>query len=140
MARCAFCEIAIGQLPIAKVYETDTVIAFFDKAPIAEFHTLVIPKRHATNIFDVPDDDLRDLISAVRNLSRHYRNALGIRALQIVSSNGEAAQQEAFHIHFHIVPRSKGDGQDITWTPDYTIVERFDELLERIDASRIHKN
>ena len=63
-----------------------------------------------------------------------YRDVLGIDSVQIVSSNGEAAQQDAFHLHFHIVPRAKGDGQDINWTPDFTIVDRFDDLLSKIET------
>ena len=53
MATCVFCEIAAGRLPAAKVYEDNTVVAFFDKAPVAEFHTLVIPSgmRRTSSMF-----------------------------------------------------------------------------------------
>jgi histidine triad (HIT) family protein len=129
---CVFCEIAAGRLPAAKVYEDDAVVAFFTLDPVAEYHTLVIPKRHARDIFDVEDVDLKAVASAIRHIARSYREKLGIGALQVISSNGAAAQQDAFHLHFHIVPRTKDDNQDIHWTPDRSIVERFDELLSRI--------
>lgn len=132
MTKCTFCEIAAGRLPAWTVYEDDYVIAFFDKGSIAEFHTLVIPKRHATNIFDVDADDFLAVASAIRHISQSFKKDLGIEAVQIISSNGVSAQQDAFHMHFHIVPRTIGDGHDISWTPDPSIRERFDELLARV--------
>lgn len=137
MKRCTFCEIGAGRMRSdAKVYEDERVIAFFDQAPVAEYHTLVVPKRHSTNVFDVEEDDLIAVAVAIRHICRMYRSKLGIEDLQIVSSNGAAAQQDAFHLHFHIVPRAHGDGQNITWTPDFSILERFDNLLSRLDTGR----
>lgn len=132
MKNCVFCQIAAGTLPAWRVYEDEAVVAFFDKAPVAEYHTLVIPKRHAADIFEVPDEDVRALASAIRQLTLIYRNKLGLKALQIVSSNGKEAQQDVFHLHFHIVPRSEGDGQDIAWSPEPGIPARFDALLARL--------
>nr|WP_299813036.1 HIT domain-containing protein [uncultured Roseibium sp.] len=136
MERCIFCEIAAGRLPATKVYEDEFVVAFFDRAPVAEYHTLVIPKQHATDIFDVNDDNVRALASAIRTICRTYRSALGIDNLQIVCSNGADAQQDVFHLHFHIVPRTRLDGQDILWKPDHSIAERFGELLSRLEKAQ----
>ena len=136
MESCVFCQIGAGLLPAARVYEDDAVVAFLDRAPVAELHTLVVPKRHAADIFEVSDEDVRALASAIRTVSLLYRSKLGLTDLQVVSSNGKAAQQDAFHLHFHIVPRFEGDGRDIAWTPDLRIRERFDDLLARLfDAS-----
>ena len=129
---CTFCAIAAGRLPAARVYETAGAVAFFDRGSVAAYHTLVIPRRHATSIFDIPGEDLRAVMSAVRHLSRLYRSRLGIEAMQIVSSNGQAAQQDAPHFHVHIVPRHEGDGLDVAWTPDPTIPPRFEALLTRL--------
>lgn len=134
MKSCVFCEIAAGRLPAARVYEDDRVVAFFPRHPVTEFHTLVIPKHHAADIFDVGADDFSAVASAIRHISHAYQEMLGIGDVQIVSSNGGDAQQDVFHLHFHIVPRSKDDGQDIRWTPDLSISERFDELLSRVDV------
>lgn len=133
MENCVFCDIVASREPAARVYEDDLVVAFFPLHPVSEYHTLVIPKRHATDIFDVSAEDLAAVTSAIRHISRAYKETLGIEAVQIVSSNGADAQQDVFHLHFHIVPRRKGDGQDINWTPDLSISERFDELLSRVD-------
>ena len=133
MTQCTFCEIAEGRLkPDATVFENESVIAFFDRGAIAPYHTLVVPKRHSTNIFDVKEDDLVEVTRAIRKLCLVYKEQLGINNVQIISSNGAEAQQDAFHLHFHIVPRSKGDGQDIQWKLDPTLPGRFQELLSHL--------
>ncbi len=134
MRDCVFCQIGAGLLPAVRVYEDDAVVAVFDRAPVAEYHTLLIPKRHAPDIFGVSDEDARALASAVRTVARLYRGRLGITAVQIVSSNGRAAQQDAMHLHVHLVPRAEGDKQDIVWHHDPGIRDRFDELLARLAA------
>ncbi|KZL20834.1 HIT domain protein [Pseudovibrio axinellae] len=120
--------------PDATVFENESVIAFFDRGSISPYHTLVVPKRHSTNIFDVQEDDLIKLTCAIREICLIYKEKLNINNIQIVSSNGAEAQQDAFHLHFHIVPRSKGDGQDIEWTPDPTLPGRFQSLLSKLKA------
>ena len=71
-------------------------------------------------------------MSVIKKLTTLYREKLGIENVQIVNSSGSEAQQDVFHIHFHIVPRYKGDGQDIQWKPHAELKEKFDELLEKL--------
>ena len=132
MSKCTFCEIAAGQMPAAKVFENDHVVAFFDINPVAEYHTLVIPKRHATDIFDVSNSDAIAVMSAIKHITQSFKDTIGIQSVQILSSNGAAAQQDVFHLHFHIVPRTAGDNLDIKWVTNPSIVERFDKLLSKI--------
>ena len=132
MNDCIFCQVAEGTAESWKVYETDSTYAFLDIHPVNEYHTLVIPKRHYTNIFDVPDDELVQVISALKHVVDLYHDKLGIENLQIVNSSGAEAQQDVFHFHFHIVPRYKGDQQDIRWSTHPEMRERFDQLLARL--------
>ena len=132
MTTCVFCQIAAGHLPAAKVYEDDVVLAFFDEAPVADYHTLVIPKRHAQDIFEISEEDMRALAATVRSLALLYRDKLALTDLQILSSNGRNAQQEVCHFHVHIVPRFEGDGHDIAWTPDLSKRDRFRDWLARL--------
>jgi histidine triad (HIT) family protein len=132
MDDCIFCRIIAGKAPSWKVYESDTAYAFLDINPVNEYHTLVIPKSHYTNVFTMPTQDLLDVISVVKHVVDLYHEKLGIEHVQIVNSSGAEAQQDVFHLHFHIVPRYKGDGQDIKWTPHPEMRARFDALLERL--------
>jgi len=99
---------------------------------VAEYHTLVIPKKHSENIFDIPEAELLAVVTVVKNLVGLYERQLGINNIQIINSSGPEAQQDVFHMHFHIVPRKKGDNQDVKWTTHPEWVEKFDRLLERI--------
>ncbi len=71
-------------------------------------------------------------MSALKRVVDLYRERLGIENVQIVNSSGTEAQQDVFHVHFHIVPRHSGDGQDVQWTTHPEMVARFDELLARL--------
>ena len=132
MQDCIFCKIVKGEIPSARVYEDENVFAFFDINPVNEYHTLVIPKKHFKDIFNIPTDELQHIAGAIKHIADLFRTKVGIENLQIVSSSGSEAQQDVFHIHFHIVPRKEGDGQNIRWNPDIEIREQFEELLKRL--------
>ncbi len=131
MSACIFCKIVKGEAKSWKVYEDDNVYAFLDINPVSEYHTLVIPKAHYENIFDVPEDELLKVMAVVRTLAILYRERLGIHNVQIFSNAGREAQQDVFHLHFHIVPRQAGDGQNIVWRTHPEWRARFDTLVER---------
>jgi histidine triad (HIT) family protein len=110
MEDCLFCKIAKGEIPAVKVYENDKVLAFLDIAPVNKGHTLVIPKKHATNIFDIDIEDLDAVSEAVRKIAPALKQALGAGGVNIQSNNGETAGQVVMHSHIHIIPRFPDDG------------------------------
>ena len=132
MTDCIFCKIGQGEITSWKVYENEGVLAFLDVNPVNEYHTLVIPKNHYENIFDIPEDELKEVMAVIKKLVTLFNSKLGIRNVQIINSSGSEAQQDVFHIHFHIVPRKLNDHQDIEWRTHPEWVERFDQLLERL--------
>ena len=132
MDDCIFCQVARRKVESWTVYETDAAYAFLDINPVSEYHTLVIPKRHAADIFEIPEPDLLGVMSALKHVVDLYRRHLRIKHLQVVSSSGSEAQQDVFHLHFHIVPRHAGDGQEVKWTRHPEMRERFDNLLARL--------
>jgi histidine triad (HIT) family protein len=132
MSNCIFCKIVKGEAPSWKVLENEDVYAFLDINPVSRYHTLVIPKKHYENIFDIPERDLQAVIAMVRKLALIYKRDLEIENLQIVNSNGAEGQQDVFHIHYHIVPRSKGDGQNIKWHTYPEWRADFDKMLDNI--------
>ena len=132
MSDCIFCKIVEGESPSWKVYETDRVYAFLDINPVNPYHTLVIPKTHYKDIYDTHVEDLKAVIEVVQYLARKYKEKLGIRHVQIVNSNGREAQQDVFHIHYHIVPRATGDGQQIMWNTKPEMSVDFDDMLHNL--------
>ena len=132
MNNCIFCSIVKGTAKSLKVYETEDTYAFLDIHPASRYHTLVIPKKHYTNIFDIPEEELRAVITTVKKVVKLYEEKLGFRNIQIISNSGAEAQQEVFHLHFHIKPRKRGDGQNIRHRTHSEWVRDFDEMIERI--------
>ena len=132
MNDCIFCQIVEGSAPSWKVYETDLAYAFFNINPVNPYHTLVIPKSHYVNMFDVPERDLLGVMQAIKHVMDLYQEKLGLKHAQVICSSGKEAQQEVFHLHYHIVPRSQGDGQDVKWKLHPEMRSQFDEMLFRL--------
>lgn len=133
MEDCIFCKIVAGQAQSWKVYETEDVYAFLDINPVSKYHTLIIPKTHYKDVFDIPNETLAELSKVVGKLSKWYKSKMGIDNIQIVNSSGSAAQQDVFHFHFHIVPRSLGDGQNIQWKTHPEWRNTFDDLISNLN-------
>ena len=132
MKDCIFCKIVRGEAESWKVYEDDGTYAFLDINPVNEYHTLIIPKNHYENIFDTPEEEVKKIISTVKKITSLYNTKLGISNVQIVNSSGVEAQQDVFHVHFHVVPRRIGDNQDVKWIthPEWRV--NFDAMLSEI--------
>lgn len=132
MEDCVFCKVIAGEVKSWKVFENENVYAFLETHPVSKYHTLVIPKKHYRNIFDIPETELKEVLGVVKKLVTLYNTKLGIENVQIINSSGPEAQQDIFHCHFHIVPRRSGDGQDIVWKTHPEWVENYNQLLEAI--------
>lgn len=106
---CIFCKIAKGESPCYKIFENEYVLAFLDISKDLEGHTLVIPKKHFTNVLDCDDKYLAEVIKAVKLISNHYLS-IGYDGVNVINASGKAAEQSVFHLHFHILPRKNNDG------------------------------
>ncbi len=109
MENCIFCKIIKGEIPCYKIYESEKTLAFLDAHPLGKGHTLVIPKNHFENIHDIPEDDLKELILAVKETAKILRDKLNPTGMNLLQRNGRGAGQEVGHFHFHLVPRFKND-------------------------------
>lgn len=132
MDDCIFCQIVRGESPSWPVYETDDAYAFLNINPVNPYHTLVIPKRHSADMFDVSEADLLGVMRALKHVVDLYRDRHGMENLQVVCSSGAEAQQDVFHLHYHVVPRHAGDGQDVRWTEHPEMRSQFDDMLARL--------
>ncbi len=114
---CIFCKIIQGEIPSVKVYEDDKVFAFMDINPLSSGHTLVIPRTHAENIFEISEQDATAVIKAVKMLSTAIKKGIQADGINILQLNGKAAGQLVPHLHVHIIPRWIGDGITISHWP-----------------------
>ena len=113
---CIFCKIIKGDIPSAKVYEDDNVLAFLDISQVTKGHTLVIPKVHQQDIFELTPDVASSLFSAVPKIATAIKKQFNPLGLNIINNNGSAAGQTVFHYHLHLIPRyGDGDGFGAVW-------------------------
>jgi len=105
MEDCIFCKIAKGEIPCHKIYEDQKVLAFADINPIAEGHTLVIPKRHAADLWEIREDDLTAIHMASRKIALAMKKALAPLGVACLQLNGKGANQVVLHYHLHLIPR-----------------------------------
>ncbi len=112
MNNCIFCKIITKDIPCEKIYENNDVLAFLDIRPISDGHTIVVPKKHIQDLESMSHQELFSLSSAVKNIGLAMINGLGVKGYSIFMDNKSAANQHVPHVHFHIVPRAKGDGLD----------------------------
>jgi histidine triad (HIT) family protein len=108
MDDCIFCKIVKGEIPCFKVFEDDRVLAFEDINPISEGHTLVIPKRHAVNLWDIPAEDLTAIHLASKKIIQGIKDALNPTGVAVLQLNGRGASQLVLHYHLHLIPRISG--------------------------------
>lgn len=109
---CVFCKILNKEIPSYKIYEDEFTYAFLDISKDVFGHTLVIPKKHVTNILDADETTLENVIKTIKKVSKHYTQNCGFEGVNIMNANHESAGQTVFHLHFHIIPRKTGDGVD----------------------------
>ncbi len=133
MTTCIFCQIVAGQSPSWKIDEDEHAYAFLDINPVSKYHTLVIPKQHFVNIFDVSEEAIAGVAAMMRKVSKLYEEKLGIKNIQIISNSGKEAQQVVFHLHYHVVPRQFGDGLDIRWKTNPEWRKDFDGMIQLLE-------
>ncbi|MBR9705016.1 HIT family protein [Candidatus Pacearchaeota archaeon] len=107
---CIFCKIVKGEMPCEKVYEDDNFIGILEIKPQANGHTLLIPKKHFRNLFDMPSTLGNELIGAMKEVSLKLIKDKKAEGVKIIINNESAAGQIVFHLHSHIIPRNEGDG------------------------------
>ena len=107
---CIFCQIIRKQAPANVVYEDQQVVAFLSNRPVHEGHTLVVPKKHYENIFEIPEDETGYLSRVVKHVAVAVKNVMSTEGIRIVQNNGWAAGQVVFHLHVHVIPMEPNDG------------------------------
>jgi histidine triad (HIT) family protein len=111
-----FCAIAAGAEAAQVVMESDRAIAFLDINPAGEGHTLVIPRRHVTDIWELDGEGADDVWRLTIRVAHRLREVLQPDGLTLVQANGAAGWQHLFHFHTHLVPRWRDDRLTRPWS------------------------
>jgi len=109
MENCIFCKIVEGVIPSTKIYENDHVLAFADISPATKGHTLLIPKRHCIDIFEMDSELAVQVFSVVSKVAHLLKDIHNCQGLNLINNNGSSAGQCVFHYHLHLVPRYEND-------------------------------
>ena len=133
MDNCIFCKIANGEIPSATLYEDEDFRVILDLGPASKGHALILPKAHAANLFELPDDLAEKAILVAKKVGAKLTGALGCDGLNLVQNNGEAAGQTVFHFHMHLIPRWNNDGVGVTWNPGTLTDEDKADILAKMN-------
>ena len=137
MDDCIFCRIINGDLPCFKVFEDNEVLAFSDINPVSPGHTLIIPKNHAQNLWEIKESDLAAISRASKKVINGIKTALnpiGVVALQL---NGRGVNQVVMHYHLHLIPRLSGEPElpMTSWELTPGDMEVIKETADKIASS-----
>lgn len=135
MDQCIFCNIINSKAPASIVYKDEICIAFMDIRPFNEGHLLVMSNKHAAYLADLDPETGGYMFKIAQKLSKAIRDS-GIKCegIDLFLADGEAAGQEIFHLHFHILPRYKGDGFGLKFGRDYV------EPPKRFELDKVAKD
>lgn len=131
-SNCLFCKIANGLIPSYTVYEDHRFRVILDISPASKGHVIILPKNHAANIFELPEEDASQLFPAAKKIAEALNRVTECDGINILQNNGEAAGQSVYHLHVHVIPRYHGDTVNIRWTPGKLETEQAESLLEAI--------
>jgi histidine triad (HIT) family protein len=129
---CVFCKIVQGEIPSARVLETDRAIAFLDINPVNLGHLLLLPRSHHESLLDLPEDDAAHVGALLPRLCRAVVAATGAEAFNLIVNNGRLAGQTVFHGHWHIIPRFPGDAVHWPWPHRVYDAGEMPRMQERI--------
>ncbi|TWT42221.1 HIT-like protein [Phycisphaerae bacterium RAS1] len=133
-AASIFARIVSGAIPCHKVFENEFCLAFLDLNPLAEGHTLVIPRRPVERLEDLPPEEAAGLARHIGAIARRVLRAVGAADYNLLQNNGRDAGQVVAYVHFHIIPRKPGDGLGYRWNAQQRTQEQLASLAQRINS------
>ena len=114
---CIFCKLANGVIPTNSIYDDEDFNVILDLAPATKGHALILPKAHADNLYQLPDEAAAKVLVLAKKLATSMTEKLSCDGFNVVQNNGSVAGQTVFHFHMHLIPRYEDDGQRISWNP-----------------------
>lgn len=131
---CIFCKLAAGDIPTNTVYEDDTFRVIMDANPATKGHSLIIPKDHFANLYEMDEKVAAKAMKLAKKMAVHMKEKLNCDGFNLLQNNEETAGQTVFHFHMHLIPRYQGDTVGITWTPGELSDQDKEEILSKVRA------
>ena len=130
---CIFCKIIENEIPSYKLYEDENVLAFLDITQGTKGHTLVVPKKHMKNIYDLDSETAEKIFSVIPKMANALKTAFNPIGLNIINNNDQP-HQSVFHFHIHLIPRYENDGMKLSTVNNYGKFDdnHFKSLVETI--------
>ena len=133
--QCIFCEIVRGNIPCAKIFEDDQVLAFLDIGPLSPGHSLLIPKKHYARLENCPADLAATLAARLGPIAQAVITAVNAPGYNILNNNDRCAGQLVEHVHFHIIPRNPDDGIFKHWPATEYPPGEMEKIQQKITDS-----
>ncbi|MBR5248867.1 MAG: HIT family protein [Lachnospiraceae bacterium] len=129
---CIFCKIANGEILSKTLHEDEKFRVILDLGPATRGHALILPKDHASNLYELPDDIAANVLILARNMASQMTQKLNCDGFNLVQNNGKAAGQTVNHFHMHLIPRYLSDGQNINWISSEPSAKELEEVKRQI--------
>ncbi len=129
---CIFCKITNGEIPSKTLYEDESFRVILDLGPAAKGHALIIPKEHAANIYELPDETASKVLVLAKKMAIKMTEKLKCDGFNLLQNNGEVAGQTVNHFHVHLIPRYIDDGQKIAFVPGTPSQEELEAIRKQI--------
>lgn len=100
-----FCKIIKNEIPSYTIYEDDIVKVFLDVNPNHNGHTLIVPKEHYENLFDIDNEVLNHILQVAKKISSLLKERLNYDGISLCQNN--LYGQEVKHFHLHLIPKYK---------------------------------
>ena len=114
------------------MYEDEDFRVILDLGPATRGHALILPKEHAANLYELPDETAAKAMILAKKMGARMVEKLHADGLNLVQNNGETAGQTVLHFHLHLIPRYQNDGQHILWTPGTATQEELEAVCQEI--------
>lgn len=129
---CIFCKLANGVFPTNSIYEDEDFNVILDVGPATKGHALILPKEHADNLFELPDETAAKALVLAKKMAGVLKEKLGCDGLNLVQNNGEIAGQTVLHFHIHMIPRYEKNAKLVGWEPGKPSGEELAEIRRQI--------
>jgi len=140
MQACVFCEIVAGESPASIFYEDEIALGFMTIGPATAGHAMIIPKKHAPYLADLDEETGRHLWTISQRTAAAIRESgVSCEGINLFLADGEAAFQEIFHLHIHVIPRYTGDPFKVVVDWDVRPSrEELDQVAQQISSAYNH--